>query len=307
MLETPVLFIVFNRPDTTQKVFNKIREIQPKKLYITSDGPRENNAEDNVNCQLVRTIVNEINWDCDVKKLYADQNMGFSKRIKSALDWFYTNEEKGIILEDDCLPSTSFFKYCELMLEKHRDNEDIQVITGTNYCDHPISKKQDYFIADFGYIWGWASWRRVVQNIQWETNYSLKEVKDKLICVYQDEEYVNHFYSIVHGNYNIKDCWDVEFFVFNLMNNKKSIFPNVNLISNIGNSGTHYINSENKLLNIKTFEIDFNKFNVNNYIILPQKIKRKVIKEYNRKANYLTFRDKLYILKKQIFKILFNS
>lgn len=299
MLNTPILFIVFNRPDTTQQVFNKIREQQPAKLYITSDGPRLNNETDKLNCERVKAIVDDIDWPCEVRRLYAEENLGFSKRIKSALQWFFENEEMGIILEDDCLPCNSFFRYCELMLEKHKDNDAVQLISGSNFCDEPISKSADYFIADFGYIWGWASWRRVVQNIQWKTKYSLKEVKDKLSSVYHKKEVVNYFYSIVQENYTIKDCWDVEFFVFNLMKNKKNIFPNINMVSNIGNSGTHYENSENKLLNNKTYEIDFKKFDIDNYRNLSKEEENIFLSQFNNKLYSLSLRDRFYLFRKK--------
>ncbi len=300
MFDTPILFIVFNRPDTTNIVFNKIKEAKPSKLYITCDGPRLNNKEDAVNCERVRKIVDDIDWSCEVKRLYSNKNLGFSQRIKSALDWFFDNEEMGIILEDDCLPSASFFKYCELMLEKHKLNDEIQVITGSNFCDYPISKKRDYFVADFGYIWGWASWRRVVKNIKWYGDYSLKEIDDKLLSVYQNKGYANHFSSIIKTNYKVKDCWDVEFFIYNLMENKKNVFPNVNLISNIGNSGTHYNNSENRLLNSQVFEIDFKRFDVSNYALLSKSEFKMAIKQFNEKVHTVNFRDKLYLIKNRL-------
>lgn len=300
MFYTPILLIAFNRPDTTQQVFDRIRDIKPTKLYITLDAPRKNQQNDVESCAQVKKIVENITWDCEVKRLYATENLGFSKRIKSALDWFYEHVEQGIILEDDCLPSLSFFNYCAVLLEKHKDNADIQLITGSNFCDQPISKNKDYFIADFGYIWGWASWRRVIKNIQWQADYTLSEIENKLNSVYKDKEYVNHFNAIIKANYKKRDCWDVEFFVYNLMENKKSIFPNVNLISNIGNSGTHYNNSENKLLNTKTFEIDFEKFNTDNFASLTKSELNKTIKQFNEKVNPMSFRDKLYVLKNKI-------
>lgn len=299
MFSTPILFIVFNRPDTTQQVFNKIREQQPEKLYITSDGPRLNNETDKSNCEQVKAIVDNIDWPCDVKRLYSENNMGFSKRIKTALQWFFENEEMGIILEDDCLPCSSFFTYCNLLLEKHKNNDDVQLISGCNFCDQPISKSADYFIADFGYIWGWASWRRVVHNIQWKTEFNLDDVRDKLKSVYHKEEIVSYFYSIVEENYNVKDCWDVEFFVFNLMNRKKHIFPNINMVSNIGNSGTHYNNSENKLLNNKTYEIDFEKFDINNYKALSKEEEKSFLYQFKNKIYSLSLRDRFYLFRKK--------
>lgn len=302
MLDTPILFIVFNRPETTQKVFDSIRTVKPKKLYIASDGPRKDIATDYQNCVLVREIVGAVDWECDVKKWYRDENIGFSKNIKAALDWFFTEEEAGIILEDDCLPSPSFYKYCELMLQKHKDNKELTLIVGSNFCDKPISDAVDYFIADFGYIWGWASWKSAVTSINWNTEYTLDQIRSKLLLVYKDELYVNYFYNIIEHFYRKRDCWDVELFVYNLMNDKKNIFPNVNLISNIGHTGTHYANSDNKLLYIKSAEIDFNKFSINNFSLLSGDKFKFVIKEFNNKVNALSISEKLLLFRNKLIE-----
>lgn len=300
MFNTPILLIVFNRPDTTQQVFNKIREQKPAKLYITSDGPRLNNETDKLKCDQVKEIVNIIDWPCDVKHLYAEENLGFSRRIKSALEWFFENEEMGIILEDDCLPSDSFFEFCAKTLERHKDSESMLLITGSNFCDKPISKDSDYFIADFGYIWGWASWRRAIQSVRWHENYTLDQIYAKLKEVYCDEAYIQHFFAIIKGTYNVRDCWDVELFVYNLMTNKSNVFPNVNLVSNIGNTGTHYKDSQNKLLNTRTFSINFDRFDVNNFKVLTVRQKKWIIKQFNEKVNPLSMRDRIYLVKNMV-------
>ena len=112
-LITPVLFVIFNRPDTTQKVFNAIRQAKPKQLFVAADGPREGKEGEKEKCEQVREIIEQIDWDCEVKTLFRDKNLGCKIAVSSAIDWFFENVEEGIILEDDCLPSQSFFWYCQ--------------------------------------------------------------------------------------------------------------------------------------------------------------------------------------------------
>ena len=119
LLKTPVLFLVFNRPDTTKKVFEKIRLAKPRKLYVVSDGSREGNIRDREKIKIVREIVTRIDWQCKLKTLFRDENLGCKKGVSQAISWFFENEEQGIILEDDCLPSQSFFWFCEELLEKY--------------------------------------------------------------------------------------------------------------------------------------------------------------------------------------------
>lgn len=136
--EIPLVFIIFNRPDTTEIVFKKIKEYKPKKLYIISDGPRDNNTKDIENCKKTRKIVEDINWDCQIFKKYSDVNLGCGINISSGLDWVFNQEEMAIILEDDCLPANGFFEYCAELLIKYKNEPNIMHIGGTNW--HPEYK-----------------------------------------------------------------------------------------------------------------------------------------------------------------------
>src|SRR4051794_16793681 len=119
-VRSPLLFIIFNRPDTTQKVFDQIKKAKPTRLYVAADGPRITRTSDYILCKQTRNIVNDIDWDCEVKTLFREKNLGCKEAVSSAITWFFENEEEGIILEDDCLPADSFFKFCDLLLEKYR-------------------------------------------------------------------------------------------------------------------------------------------------------------------------------------------
>ena len=156
-LNTPVVFIIFNRPDTTQKVFDEIKKVKPKKLFVISDGPRKPSEEKL--CVETRKIIDGVDWECEVLKNYSDKNLGLKERISSGLNWVFNNTEEAIILEDDCVPDQSFFKFCEEMLDRYRGNKNIMMIGGSNPLkDFEIENA--YTFSKYYQIWGWATWKR---------------------------------------------------------------------------------------------------------------------------------------------------
>jgi hypothetical protein len=159
-LETSVLFLVFNRLDTTKRVFAEIRKARPKQLFIASDGPRKNKPGEKEIVEKVRKyVLDNIDWKCELKTLFRKKNLGCKYAVSGAIDWFFENVEQGIILEDDCLPSQRFFKFCEELLEKYGDDERIMSISGYN----PLGKfeiGESYLFSKYPRIWGWATWRR---------------------------------------------------------------------------------------------------------------------------------------------------
>jgi len=160
-LKIAVLFLVFNRLSTTKRVFEVIRKAKPPRLYIAADGPRANKASEVKKVKEVREyIFSNIDWQCEVKTLFRDENLGCKHAISGAISWFFENEEMGIILEDDCLPSQSFFWFCEELLEYYMDDERIFMISGYNRQNVWNPEQYDYFFSHLGGIWGWASWRR---------------------------------------------------------------------------------------------------------------------------------------------------
>ena len=159
-LDTAVLFLVFNRPDVTKQVFDTIRKARPPRLYIAADGARSEKKGEEDKVSQVRKIVGQVDWDCDVKTLFREKNLGCKVAVSSAIDWFFENEEMGIILEDDCLPNQSFFWFCEKLLEKYKDDMRIGQICGFNPLIKINIQNESYLFSKFGPIWGWASWRR---------------------------------------------------------------------------------------------------------------------------------------------------
>ena len=203
-LTTPVLFLVFNRPDTTEKVFEAIRQAKPQKLFVAADGPRGNRLGEKEKCEQVRKIATTVDWDCEVKTLFREKNLGCKFAVSSAIDWFFKNVEEGIVLEDDCLPSQSFFWFCQELLERYRNDERVMLIGGNNR-GVDFLKNHSYFFSKYVQIWGWATWRR-----SWE-KYDSKIRKWKLV----KEQIGNYIYSPKEVKLRIKQ-FD------NVYNNKSS-------------------------------------------------------------------------------------
>jgi hypothetical protein len=268
---TPLLFLIFNRPDTTQKVFDAIRQARPKYLYVAADGPRSDRICEKEKCETTRAIIKQVDWDCEVKTLFREKNLGCGKAVSSAITWFFDNVEQGIILEDDCLPDETFFGFCENMLEKYQNDERIMMITGLNYMVNELSLlvKESYIFSRYFAIWGWATWKRAWKQYDikmngWETIKS----QDKLQSFYFQDIYKKHFFSIFDAACKKEiDTWDIQWFFSCLFNNGLSIVPKVNLISNIGIIGTH--TSEDLINNFfPVFNID-NKNIVHPFLIYP--------------------------------------
>jgi hypothetical protein len=236
LLKTAVLFLVFNRPDETKKVFEAIRKAKPPRLYVAADGPREGLADEAKRVEIVRKIVTAVDWSCKVKILFREKNLGCKIAISSGITWFFEQEEQGIILEDDNLPDQSFFVFAEHMLEKYKEDKEIWQICGNN-PKNPGLDSSEYFLSKTPSCWGWASWRDRWSNYDVNMNYWHKKSKltihDKVPrYVYRD--YKNCFKQTKLG---LVDTWDYQWTCLILVNNGFVIKPYANLISNIGAIG----------------------------------------------------------------------
>jgi hypothetical protein len=156
-LNTAVLLLAFNRPDTTARVFDQIRKARPSRLYVAVDGPRSGHRHDTTLCEEVRRIVSAADWPCTLNTLFRDQNLGCKRGVSSAIDWFFTHEEEGIILEDDCLPSSSFFRFCEALLPRFKADDRIFAIQGNFFGANTVPDTSYLFSKHF-YMWGFATW-----------------------------------------------------------------------------------------------------------------------------------------------------
>lgn len=241
-LKTPVLFIIFNRPDTTGAVFEEIEKARPAKLFIAADGPRPIRPGEADLCARAREIASHVTWDCEVHRLYRDTNLGCKEAVSTAISWFFDNVEEGIILEDDCVPDPSFFRFCEELLERYRNDERVMMVTGTNYLFNKIAANESYFFSRNFDIWGWASWRRAwnlydISMADWPKFNGLHYLK----WLFSDARFVKYLTLSFQMTYEGKiDTWDYQWYYTGIINHGLCATPVNNLISNIGTSGTHF-------------------------------------------------------------------
>jgi len=239
---TPVLFLIYKNSKVTKEVFDEIIKLKPLKLYIAADGPKNDSEE--AECLDVRAITDNIDWECEVHRRYLDNNLGCKKAVSSAISWLFDNEERGIILEYDCLPHKSFFTFCESMLVKYENNKSIMHIGGSNFQDGIIRGDGSYYFSAVTGVWGWATWRR-----SWEMYDSKAHNADRFIN--------SNRYRKILTNKKVREYWAKRFlkvengvntsswaipWAYSVMKcNGLCVTPNENLISNIGFNinGTH--------------------------------------------------------------------
>lgn len=262
-LKAPVLFLIFNRPDTTQRVFESIRKAKPARLYVAADGPRPNTIGEAEKCQIVREIATSVDWDCDLHTLFRDKNLGCRVAVSTAIDWFFEHEEDGIILEDDCLPHPTFFRFCEELLNKYRDDQRIMMISGDNFQFGNKRTPYSYYFSRYAHIWGWASWSRAWKH--YDVNMRLwPEIRAGrwLHDLFGDRQVVNYWGNIFERVYNSEiNTWDYQWTFACLIHNGLVILPNNNLISNIGFDGnaTH-TGGQSQFANLTTEPMLFSLF-----------------------------------------------
>ncbi|WP_293136591.1 hypothetical protein [Okeania sp. SIO3I5] len=259
-LKTPVAFFIYKRPDTTEKVFEAIRQVQPPKLLVIADGPKAISGESE-KCMKTRAIIDQVDWDCEVITNYSRKNLGCRRRVASGVDWVFQQVESAIIIEDDCLPDPTFFRFCEELLERYKDDERVMQISGTNAQYGNERTKYSYFFSIYKRAWGWASWRRAwnhydVNMTQWEklknTNWLEYILRDKQAVKY----WSNNFQWTYDGQI---DTWDHQWQFNSWIHNGLSIIPSVNLVTNIGCSpeGTNCIDPNDILANLPKEKISF--------------------------------------------------
>lgn len=242
--DTPVLFLIFNRPDTTAKVFEAIQKARPNKLYVSADGPRTPEEKDI--CEQTRKIIENIDWECKLYLNFSDHNKGCKAAMSEGISWFFQLEEEGIILEDDCLPSESFFSFCSTLLAHYRHDTRVTHIGGSNLQLGQKRGDASYYFSNLTHVWGWAGWRRV---------WAAYDVNLTSFPVFKEQDYISNCPSHLpfkdvwlhelertyNGDIN---TWDYQYAYSNLINNGLSVIPNSNLVSNIGfgNNATHTFN-----------------------------------------------------------------
>lgn len=267
-IDVAVLILFFNRPKLLERVFEQVKAARPSKLYLFQDGARKNRPDDVENIQKCREIVESIDWECEVHRNYQDTNNGCDPSEYLAQKWMFETEEMGIVLEDDDVPSQSFFPFCKELLEKYKDDQRINMICGMNNCETSEHCPYDYLFSTSGSITGWASWKRVIDEWSEYIEFVDNEYVSSLFSVayknrLEPEKFINHcrncnesgiayYEAILSGN--------------SLPQSRLNIVPTKNLISNIGNDGesTHGATSLDllpkgirRIFNMKTYEYEF--------------------------------------------------
>jgi len=260
--QTPILFLLYNRPETAEQVFAEIKKARPARLFVAADGPSAKRENDHEKCSRARSVIDDIDWECEVKTLFRDQNLGCKRAISSAISWFFDQVEEGVVLEDDCLPSQGFFRYCSELLEYYRDNDKVMVVSGDNFLDGRSVTNDSYYFSRYPHCWGWATWRRAWQKYDGE----LKSWPDfrssqAFLDIGADNPlfksyWTRNFERVLSGDV---DSWAYAWTLNCWANGGLTAIPVKNLVKNIGYGleATHTTGSNSRISAMRAHELDF--------------------------------------------------
>lgn len=258
-LDTPILLLAFNRPDLTARVFQRIREVRPKALFVAADGARPDRPDEAMLCDAARAVVERVDWPCNVQTLFQSEHKGCKRGVQSGISWFFENVESGIILEDDCVPAISFFGYCQELLQRFRNVDPVMMIAGTNRLREWKSREQSYHASYYGGVWGWATWRRAWMHYdpamaRWERHADRELVRTLLGDEQQFRWRAAQFDAVHRGEV---DTWDWAWVFARLVRGGVSLVPSRNLVANVGFDAraTHTVNSRSRWADLPTFEM----------------------------------------------------
>jgi hypothetical protein len=243
-LKAPILLLAYKRPEHTAKVLESIQGANPSSLYISMDGPRPGRKGDVELCARTRALISAFNPGCEIRVQLHEQNLGCKKAVIAGLDWFFSHEEEGIVLEDDVVPVPCFYRYCEELLERYRDDERIGAICGSRFLFDDPAAGDSYFFSRLCFIWGWASWRRVWRTYDPDIKDWPQARHERRIWRATNSFRATVYWTLVlNGMYgNKNDIWGYQW-QYNLwQRNQLSIIPNRHLVRNIGMGsveGTH--------------------------------------------------------------------
>ncbi|MFA5023118.1 MAG: glycosyltransferase family 2 protein [Candidatus Paceibacterota bacterium] len=236
IFDTPILLMIFNRPDTTRQVFEAIRKARPTKLFVAADGPRPERPGEKERCEEARTIINNVDWPCEVKTLFQEKNLSCRFGPPTAISWFFDNVEEGIILEDDCLPDPAFFPFCQELLRYYRDDKRVMQIAGSNFQLGQPRGDGSYYFSKFNHLWGWASWRRAwaLNDFNMSTFPKFKE-QNVIASVWENKKAQRSWLRTLEKMHQGKlNTWDYPWTMSFWAQSGLCALPNVNLIKNIG-------------------------------------------------------------------------
>ena len=237
--KVPVAFFVFNRPETTSRVFEVIRRVQPTQLFVIADGPRSNRSGEQDLCDEVRHIFKNVDWPCELKLRFLDENLGCRRGVTEGINWVFEQVDQAIILEDDCVPDLSFFPFCEELLERYADDPNIGMVSGDNFQNGVYKTADSYYFSRFCHIWGWATWRRAwkkmdVNMTTWPEIRKTKWLAETIGRGPQKHFWSTWFDDAFRGDAGAMKTWDVAWTYSCWRHEMRCIIPELNLVKNIG-------------------------------------------------------------------------
>jgi len=261
MKSVPVIYLIFNRPEATRRSHQILREIRPEKLLVVADGPRAHVADDRERCLLTRQIATDIDWPCELQTCFSDVNLGLKQRVASGLSWAFEQVEEAIVVEDDCLPDPSFFRFAAEMLEKYRQDERIMCISANNFQQGRRRAPYSYYFSLFPHCWGWATWRRSWRHFDLGMS-RWPELRDGgwLRDMIQDKAGLSYWHQTFEGCHRgMVNSWATAWTFSCWAQNGLTLLPEVNLVRNIGfgKDGTNTTSSDNHLSAITSSSLQF--------------------------------------------------
>jgi hypothetical protein len=242
MTKAPVLFIAFARPEYATVTFAAIRKARPATLFFYSNIARRDNPDEIRRNNEVRSLVNEVDWDCELKIFFREDYVAPGISVSSAITWAFESAERLIIIEEDCIPALTFFSYCDVLLEKYKDDSRICMISGNNYSEDYNATEDSYFFSLYGHIWGWATWKRAWNKFDYEMkDWPLFKSSNQIQNVFQRKN-ERWFFLNLFDRYYLKEdkgTWDYQWFFCRIKEVGLSIVPKNNLVTNIGVQGVH--------------------------------------------------------------------
>jgi hypothetical protein len=260
-MHSPVLFLVFNRPEPTRRTFEAIRAAKPPRLYVAADGPRTGRVGEADRCDQTRRIATAIDWPCQLTTLFRAENLGCKQAVSRAIDWFFEHEEAGLILEDDCLPDESFFPYCDELLDRYATEQRVALISGDNFQFGRRRGAGSYYFSRYAHIWGWASWRRVWRRYdrdaaQWPKFRDEGGLQRVFGTRSIEIQHWTRIFDALHAGQI--DTWDYQMNLMMWMHGMVSILPESNLVSNVGfGADATHTSGVNKFANMPVTRVEF--------------------------------------------------
>ncbi len=234
--QSPVVLIIFRRPNSTAQVFDRIRKVEPSTLFIIADGPRHGRPEELEAVEEVREVVSEIEWDCEVHRNYADENMGCRRRVSTGLNWVFDHAERAIVLEDDCVPDPSFFPFCDELLERYADHDHVFTISGNNFQDGKQRTESSYYFSRYMHCWGWATWARAWKHYRPQLkHWEQVKAQNWLNQIFESRRSARYWTKIFNRvDADEVDSWAYIWQYHIWLQSGLNIIPERNLVENIG-------------------------------------------------------------------------